>query len=645
MGAFNEIDSLVKEASKDAPALVDTESIRGIPHLTRDRDGMMQIVGDRPPKLKNAILLSEQEAIGLYLDIMRMLRRTKNDSFRSDFSKSASSVILDEIKLILDGIGKNRLTGSEAARSAAIGAISSAIAGAGIGALSGKRGKRIKKALKGAVLGAIAGSIGGPAYSQLRKYLDGIPFDNSSFYSSNHKKGDKVYLGVAGSSNGEGESWFADEMRKRFPGNVVMQRHVDDIGKKYKELKDKGYDVTLVGHSSGGATVGKFLRNNPTAKGYLIDPVSWTGRGVPDNAVVFTSDKSTRHGGPAENTIADFGGRWNYEGKNSVLFKGSHSNRMGHIIRDFVQPGIRPGDKIENKPNYVTSIFGKTASWMDFAGISKKADMNDPPTMLVKDKRRAVPSAYYDGRQEGPLARRTYGSSRLKPDDGKFLGFDTFTLEDEARQYKDEDLKSSGLYQDSDPYYHNILVGGANAAGRGFTALSALPFGILAKGRNRELFRNGQVKEVESAIENALSQGRHPRVAAHSWGASSVFHLALKYPEVPFILADPVSWMGVPKSIPKNVTILRPDNSNSEGSSIKRNGLINTGRLAQIFGHQWPRIEKGEGKTVTYKGDHTVGVGPAITALVEKERRERVKDFLNGKMKDMAESFPGFKAY
>ena len=108
-----------------------------------------------------------------------------------------------------------------------------------------------------------------------------------------------------------------------------------------------------------------------------------------------------------------------------------------------------------------------------------------------------------------------------------------------------------------------------------------------------------------------------------------MFPLALKYSKVPFILADPVSWTGVPKSIPKNVTILRPDNSTSEGSSVKR--LINTGRLAQILGHQWPKIEKGEGKTLTYRGDHTVGVGPAITALVENERRgrERVKNLLH----------------
>lgn len=272
----------------------------------------------------------------------------------------------------------------------------------------------------------------------------------------------------------------------------------------------------------------------------------------------------------------------------------------------------------------------KMAGLMVFSGVMKEADTNGPPTSLVKGKGMSAPLASYDGMQGGPLMRRTYGSRRLEPDDGKFLGHDTFTLEDEARLYKDEDLKAIGLYPDSDPYYHNILVGGANAGGKGFTALSSLPFGILAKGRNRELFRNGQVKEVQAAIEKALSEGRHPRVVGHSWGASSVFHLADKYKDVPFILADPVSWTGVPKSIPKNVTILRPDNSSSEGSSIKRNGWINTGRLAQIVGHQWPKILKGEGRTLIYRGDHTVGVGPTITALVEKERRRRDNELLRG---------------
>lgn len=275
-----------------------------------------------------------------------------------------AGALAEEAKFIIDGIKENGLTWGEAGRSAAIGALTAALAGAGLGVAIGakkKNGKRRmgKGALWGALIGALSGAVAGPAYAQLRKYLDGVPFKNDDFDNTPHKPGDKVYIGVAGSANGENESWFRDEMKSKFGGNAFMMRHVDDIAKKYKELTDKGYDVTVVGHSSGGAAAGKFLREHPEAKGYLIDPVSWFGRGVPENAMVFTADKSTRHGGPFENTIADLGGRWNDEGKNSVTFKGSHSNRMEHVIRDFVAPGVRPGDEMKEWPWYVTRMFGK----------------------------------------------------------------------------------------------------------------------------------------------------------------------------------------------------------------------------------------------------------------------------------------------
>lgn len=277
-----------------------------------------------------------------------------------------SSPLSEEIDFILKGIKENGITKTEAARSSAIGALAMALAGAGIGTAIGakknKKGKRRlgKGALIGAIAGAISGGVAGPAYAQLRKYLDGVPFDNSKFNSKEHKKGDKVYIGVAGSANGENESWFADEMRERFPGKAYMLRHVDGkkLKEKYEELTRKGLDVTVVGHSSGGATAANFLDKTPSAKGYVIDPVSWLRRKVPSNAIVFTSDRSTRHGGPFENTIADLGGRWNYEGPNSVTFKGSHSNRIHNILRDFVSREIGFRQDAQSVPDYVTSIFG-----------------------------------------------------------------------------------------------------------------------------------------------------------------------------------------------------------------------------------------------------------------------------------------------
>lgn len=273
--------------------------------------------------------------------------------------------LAEELDFILKGIKENGISMSEGVRASAIGALSAALVGGGIGAAVGakknKKGKRRigKGALIGALLGLGTGAVAGPAYAQLRKYLDGVPFNNDKFDKSEHKPGSKVYIGVAGSANGENESWFADEMRRRFGKDAYMLRHVDGkkLKQKYDELTGKGLDVTVVGHSSGGATAGKFLRENPDAHGYLIDPVSWLGRGSSENAVVFTADESTRHGGPFENTIADLGGRWNENGKNTVKFKGSHSNRIFSILRDFVARDVRNKEQLGGKPDYVTSAF------------------------------------------------------------------------------------------------------------------------------------------------------------------------------------------------------------------------------------------------------------------------------------------------
>lgn len=278
-----------------------------------------------------------------------------------------ADMLKSEIDFIRKGIGENALTKDEILRSSAIGAVLSAVAGAGIGAATGrydkkkKKSNRVRRAIIGAMLASAPGALVGPLVAQYRKYMAGVPFDNSAFEKADHKPGDKVYIGVAGAANGENESWFKDEMRDRFGSNAYMLRHVDreKLDEEYKKLKDLGLDVTVVGHSNGGSTAARFLNDHPDAKGYLIDPVSWLHRKVPSNSIVFTADKSTRHGDVFENYVADIGGRWNYEGDNSVVFKGSHSNRMFDIIKDFVSKGVKPGDHKVDPPSYVTSMFGK----------------------------------------------------------------------------------------------------------------------------------------------------------------------------------------------------------------------------------------------------------------------------------------------
>ena len=271
---------------------------------------------------------------------------------------------LDELKgefdFILGGLKQNHISKAQLGRSAAIGALLSGFAGAGIGAATGKKGKKTRRAIIGALLGAIPGAAIGPAVAQYKKYMAGVPFNNT-LKIDDVKPGQKIRIGVAGSANGENESWFADEMRKRFPGSNYMLRHVDEdkLEDIYKKLKAKGADITVIGHSHGGKPAAAFLRKHPELMGYLIDPVSWFGRDVPKNSVVFTSDKSTRHGGPFENTIADMGGRWNYEGPNSVVYKGSHSNRIHHILRDYVAREVPVGGDSPSWADYVTSSFGK----------------------------------------------------------------------------------------------------------------------------------------------------------------------------------------------------------------------------------------------------------------------------------------------
>lgn len=272
-------------------------------------------------------------------------------SVKSASVKSAQSLgdLKNWLGLVKDEMGDNLLTKSELSRSAAIGALTTGLAGMGIGALFSDKKSRRRRMLKGLLIGALTGGIGGPAYAQLRKYLDGIPFDNSKFDASKFKKGDKVYIGVGGSANGEGHSWFMRNMRKGVGADRVLAlRHVDrdKLEKAYKDLTGRGLDVTVVGHSSGGATVGQFLRSHPDAKGLLLDPVSWTGRGVSDNAVVFTPNASARDNPVFENIVAKYGGRWNYEGPNAIIYNGNHSDNgiFTKYIFPMMDQGLDPKD-------------------------------------------------------------------------------------------------------------------------------------------------------------------------------------------------------------------------------------------------------------------------------------------------------------
>lgn len=266
-------------------------------------------------------------------------------------------------------MGVNLLTSSELAGSAAKGAVFTALAGAGIGALIGKKKNRRRNAIRGAIMGAVAGGLGGPAYAQFRKYLDGIPFDNSNFDPSKLNKGDKVYIAVAGSANGEGHSWFMNSMKKRdFKGRVYGLRHVDqkELERVYEDLKSKGLNVTLIGHSSGGATVARFLRDHPESNGVLLDPVSWTGRNVPPNAVVFTAHKDTRYHPDFENVVANMGGRWNYEGDNSVAYHGGHSSNK--LLVDFIHPLMASGINEGTNPMDMLEEWKEEAKkWTHFA--------------------------------------------------------------------------------------------------------------------------------------------------------------------------------------------------------------------------------------------------------------------------------------
>lgn len=189
----------------------------------------------------------------------------------------------------------------------------------------------------------------------------------------------------------------------------------------------------------------------------------------------------------------------------------------------------------------------------------------------------------------------------------------SFTLDDTRRENPGE----------VDPYWFNILVGGANAGGDNFfTGASELPFSVLANGKNHALFRNGDIKGIREKIKWAIDNGLHPRVWGHSWGGSDVANLSKDYPDIPFYAIDPVSWFGQIKEVPKNLTILRPYRDETYKDELVYDALPSV--LATRLGHRWKYIPNGEGKTIEYKGGHVGGVDRAVRDLHYKLWRERL---------------------
>lgn len=186
--------------------------------------------------------------------------------------------------------------------------------------------------------------------------MAGKTFDNSNYSPDSIKAGDRVYFGVAGMANGEGTSWFADEMRSKLPSNHVKMfnwENSDALESAYSDAVARGATPVIVGHSRGGAVAADFLEKHPEATGYLLDPVRWGGSKHPQNATVFTVVPESRHGGRVENYIADAGGRWNLEDPGTVLHVGSHSDVMPYIIKDFIFGGYDRTNMPKKLPWYV----------------------------------------------------------------------------------------------------------------------------------------------------------------------------------------------------------------------------------------------------------------------------------------------------
>ena len=185
------------------------------------------------------------------------------------------------------------------------------------------------------------------------------------------------------------------------------------------------------------------------------------------------------------------------------------------------------------------------------------------------------------------------------------------TIEDVAKLYRDE--------VETDPYYHEILVGGAGAGGTGLKGVSALPFGILSKAKNKDVFRHDQVEEIEKRIRQLIAEGKHPRVWGHSWGGAAIAGLAPKFKDVKFHALDPVSWTGIPDRLPDNLTIYRPKETGFLDELVTSGPVT---ALATHLGHRWPLKAEG-GRYVSYRGDHVSGIEDAISDAHDLEFMQR----------------------
>ncbi|MBQ1511621.1 MAG: hypothetical protein IIZ54_12195 [Selenomonadaceae bacterium] len=181
------------------------------------------------------------------------------------------------------------------------------------------------------------------------------------------------------------------------------------------------------------------------------------------------------------------------------------------------------------------------------------------------------------------------------------------TLDTTARRYGGVD----------DPGWHNILVGGAAAAGTGLRGLSYLPFGILSKGKgNNELYRFNELDKIRAAIDKATSNNKNVRVFGHSYGGATVANIAKDYPNVPVYALDPVGWFDRLDKIPKNLTIVRP---NPEYVSTG-DGIV--ARLAPLIGGRWPILKDQKERYMLYDGGHVSGVDLAVNKIVNNNRTD-----------------------
>lgn len=245
-------------------------------------------------------------------------------------------------------------------------------------------------------------------------------------------------------------------------------------------------------------------------------------------------------------------------------------------------------------------IINDINSMVKHACMSKKARA----PFLVRRKRMAA--------WERPRGMWSPNASK-ETDLTKVLGYKA--LQDPSLREKENRI--------NDPYYFNILVGGANAAGKGFFGLSQMPFGVAMEGDNHAIFRHNQEEDIKKAISVALGKGLHPRVFGHSWGGATVARLAELFPGVPMYALDPTSWTGRIDRTPKNLTICRPYIMR-DGNTVPGMRDKPLGELAPVFGGRWPRIDKGEGHTLEYVGSHVNGLDEAVDEIIRTTMEKRI---------------------